>query len=213
MSCCVRARSEKQKEQCLVEIKEAADALFSAIDYQEITLTTIANKLGWSRCKLYNYVTTKEDIFLEIIADKRDAYMTNLLSAYPLGCTYSHEVLAEVWANILNCHRDYLKYCAILSTIIETNVSIERLAAFKKSYYTLADQLNSVLAENLHISNEKAEQLFLAIYHYAVGTNSGCQNHPLIKEAMSLIGKERTDIPFCETMKDFILMCLNWYTK
>ena len=213
MSCCVRARSEKQKEQCLTEIKTAADTLFMTEDYQEITLTTIANKLGWSRCKLYNYVTTKEDIFLEIIMDKRDAYMTTLMSAYPLGCTYSYEVLAEVWANILNCHRDYLKYCAILTTIIETNVSIERLASFKKSYYDLAEQLNSILAENLHISTTKAEQLFLAVYHHAVGINGGCLNHPLIKEAMTLIGKEMHDIPFCETMKDFILMCLNWYTR
>ena len=36
--------------------------------YTEIAITTIADKLIWSRANLYKYVTIKEDIFLEISA-------------------------------------------------------------------------------------------------------------------------------------------------
>ena len=66
----IRARTDDQKEERLNQIKEAADSLFEQMPYTEITLTTIADKLTWSRANLYKYVTTKEEIFLEISAQK-----------------------------------------------------------------------------------------------------------------------------------------------
>lgn len=47
---------------------EAADSLFAQMPYTETAITTIADKLIWSRANLYKYVTTKEEIFLEISA-------------------------------------------------------------------------------------------------------------------------------------------------
>ena len=79
----IRARSDEHKEERLSQIKEATAELFSAFPYSEITLTTIAEKLGWSRANLYKYVTTKEEIFLEICAEKMSAYYGALLSAFP----------------------------------------------------------------------------------------------------------------------------------
>lgn len=37
------------------EIKTAADSVFGENPYSEITLTTIAQQLGWSRANLYKY--------------------------------------------------------------------------------------------------------------------------------------------------------------
>ena len=37
---------------------------FAERPYHEITLTTIADELGWSRANLYKYVCTKEEVFL-----------------------------------------------------------------------------------------------------------------------------------------------------
>ena len=54
----VRARSEEQKQARMAEIKAAADSLFNSVTYQEITLSTIAGKLSWTRANLYKYVTT-----------------------------------------------------------------------------------------------------------------------------------------------------------
>ena len=47
--------------------------------YTEIAITTIADKLIWSRANLYKYVTIKEEIFLEISASSADeAYKLQL---------------------------------------------------------------------------------------------------------------------------------------
>ena len=50
----VRARSEEQKQARMAEIKVAADELFCSVPYQEITLSTIAGKLSWTRATSTN---------------------------------------------------------------------------------------------------------------------------------------------------------------
>ena len=85
----VRARSEEQKQARMAEIKAAADSLFNSVTYQEITLSTIAGKLSWTRANLYKYVTTKEEIYLEICSDKMHSYFDDLFAAFPKGKTWT----------------------------------------------------------------------------------------------------------------------------
>lgn len=212
MSAFIRARSDKQKEQRMAEIKQATDALFAAHPYHEITLAAIAEQLGWSRAALYKYVTTKEDIFLEICADKQDAYTADLLAAYPAGSTYSPAVLAEVWTEQLVSHRDYFRYCDLLFTIIETNCTVERLAAFKTRYYAGQDALIERFAQNLFADATRVGQLLNAVYYHAVGINGWCHENPLVMQAIELAGLERRTVDFREEMRDFIGMCLTHYT-
>ena len=150
----IRARSHVNKEQRMSEIKEVTDTLFSSKPYSEITLTTIADQLSCTRANLYKYVTTKEEIFLEICTDKRNDYFAALKSAFPTDCDYSIEVYAEVWAGILNARKSYLDYYDILSSIIETNVTVPKLAEFKRKYYEGASEIIDLLSDNLSISKD-----------------------------------------------------------
>ena len=84
------------------------------------------------RANLYKYVTTKEEIFLEISAEKMAVYYGSLLSAFPEGNNFTPDVIAEVWAGIVNANQDYMRYVSYLNPVIETNVTVERLAVFKK---------------------------------------------------------------------------------
>ena len=92
----IRARSDEHKEERMTQIKDATATLFESAPYAEITLTTIAEKLGWSRANLYKYVTTKEEIILEIAADKMEAYYGSLISAMPEGTNFSTEVIGSL---------------------------------------------------------------------------------------------------------------------
>ena len=211
MSEFIRARSDKQKEQRMTEIKQATDTLFAARPYHEITLAAIAEQLGWSRAALYKYVTTKEDIFLEICADKQDAYTADLLAAYPAGSTYSPAVLAEVWTEQLVSHRDYFRYCDLLFTIIETNCTVERLAAFKTRYYAGQDALVERFARTLSADAACIGRLLNAVYYHAVGITGWCQENTLVMQAIDLAGLERRTVDFRDEMRDFIGMCLTHY--
>lgn len=209
----IRARSSAQKEQRMAEIKQAADELFHEKSYHEITLKGISERLGWSHAALYKYVGTKEDIFLELCADARGEYVSSLLATYPNGCAYSHEVLAQVWTEQLNSHRDYLAYSDLLFTIIETNVSAERLAEFKRGYFEEIDLLSKRFHENLGIEPDRAGQLFNSVLFHAVSINGWCAENPLVAEAMEIAGLEQRVPDFKEEMRDFIEMCLAHYCR
>lgn len=209
----IRARSSAQKEQRMAEIKQAADELFHEKSYHEITLKGISERLGWSHAALYKYVSTKEEIFLELCADTRGAYTASLLAAYPSGCAYSHEVLAQVWTEQLGSHRDYLAYSDLLFTIIETNVSAERLATFKRDYFEEIGRLSARFEENLGISPDRSDRLFNAVLFHAVSINGWCAENPLVAEAMEIAGLEQCIPDFKEEMRDFIEMCLAHYCR
>ncbi len=207
----IRARSSAQKEQRMQEIKRAANDLFHERRYHEITLKAIAEKLGWSHAALYKYVTTKEDIFLELCADARADYVASLLAAYPAGCSYSPDVLAEVWTEQLNSHRDYLAYSDLLFSIIETNVSPERLAVFKRSYFSDMDRLIQRFVENGVIDAANADRLFNAVLFHAASLNGWCSENELVAQAMEIAGLENRTPDFKREMRDFIGMCLHHY--
>lgn len=209
----IRARSSAQKEQRMAEIKRAADELFHEKSYHEITLKSISERLGWSHAALYKYVSTKEEIFLELCADARCEYTASLLSAYPEGCSYSLDVLAQVWAEQLGSHRDYLAYSDLLFTIIETNVSAERLAEFKRGYYQDQDKLAKRFGMNLGIAPDRANQLFNSVLFHAVSINGWCAENPLVAEAMEIAGLDPCIPDFKEEMRDFITMCLGYYRR
>ena len=206
----IRARSDEQKEERLSQIKEATEELFKNAPYTEITLTTIAEKLGWSRANLYKYVTTKEEIFLEISAEKMTAYYGSLLSAFPQGNNFSLDVIAEVWAGILNASQDYMRYVSYLNPVIETNVTVERLAVFKKKYYELAYSFRDRLAQMLGVTQESAYKIQLDVLFYASASAVSCYKNPLIQEALKQISITPPPMDFYKDMKDFLKMRLAW---
>ena len=209
----IRARSAEQKGQRLDQIKGAVRRQFAERPYHEITLTTIADELGWSRANLYKYVSTKEEVFLLLTADEMDSYFNALLTALPEGCGLAPDTVAEVWAGIANAHQEYFRLGDLLTTIVETNVTIERLMVFKRAYYDHVAQMREHLPLILDIAPERVEPLLLAIYYHATGLVSGCWSNPLIAEALERLRIERPETDFRAEMRDFIGMCLGHYAR
>lgn len=207
----IRARSEEQKEMRMQDIKKVADRLFLSQTYHEITLASIAEHLSWSRANLYKYVTSKEEIFLELCEDKRNAYFEALKAAFPINCAYSMEVIASVWTEILIAHQDYLQYSSILTAILETNVSVEKLANFKKKFHEDFTALTELFACNFRITLEQSAQLFYAVHAYSVMMYSNCITSPKVQEACALAGLETRPRDFRGLMKNYLTMCLGFY--
>lgn len=209
----IRARSPEQKEQRLDEIKGAVRRQFSERPYHEITLTTIAEELDWSRANLYKYVTTKEEIFLLLTSDECDAYFEALLAALPEGRELSPAETADAWAKVADAHQEYFRLGDLLTTIVETNVTVERLMDFKRGYYAHVDEMREHLPQVIGIEPEHVEPLLLAVYYHATGLVSSCWSNPLIAEALRRLEIERSKTDFRAEMRDFIAMCLERYTR
>lgn len=208
MSEFIRARSAEQKEQRMADIKKATYDLFKSNPYHEITLTTIAERLGWSRANLYKYVATKEEIFLELAADARDSYFAALMTEFKEGKEYSAEEAAALWAQIADDHQDWPLFGTMLMTVIEVNVTVDRLKVFKKGYYDQLDPLSKRFAACLGIAEESFPDLLNTIYYHQTGLVGNCAKNPLIAQAIEELGITRTIPEFKADMEEFICMCI-----
>ena len=206
----IRARSDEQKEERMSQIKKAADELFKTMPYTEINLSNIAEKLDWSRANLYKYVTTKEEIYLEITQDRMTEYLDSLLTVFPKGCKFTPETAAEIWTAQVASHEDYFRYVSFLLTIIERNVTVERLTVFKKTYYERAFLLQKRLSYALGITEEQADNLFLSTMNYGASYFTNCQTNPLIVQALKKLKIKPKKLNLARDVKDFVLMNIEW---
>lgn len=176
----IRARSAEQKEQRMDEIKQAAARLFSTHPYHEITLTTIADKLSWSRANLYKYARTKEEIFLSLAEDARDTYYEALLEAFPGSPAVSPDVAAASWAAIVERNTGWFRLLDLLFNIIEANVAVEKLVHFKRGYYAMLPHLQWALSASLGVAPERVEPLMNTVSYQAVGLVNNVCNTPQV---------------------------------
>lgn len=207
----IRARSDEQKAERLEEVKAALDHQFATRPFHEITLTTLADELGWSRTNLYKYVATKEEVFLAVFADKRDAYMDALEAALPAGCGFDNATIASVWAGIACAHRDFFRYGDLLYSVIETNVGYEKLKEFKRRYYENLKPFSAQMAGVLGIAPERVEHFTNTVYHHCVGLAGSCLNNPRVLRALEELGVESAPVDFQAETRDFVAMLLSWY--
>lgn len=59
----MRKKTEKKKE----EIIKAAEAIFKEFGFEKASMSKISSKLGGSKATLYNYFSSKEELFFEVI--------------------------------------------------------------------------------------------------------------------------------------------------
>ena len=211
----IRARSAEHKEQRLAEVKEAAAALFAERPYHEITLSTIAEQLSWSRANLYKYVRTKEEIFLSLSEDARDAYYDAVLDAFsdeagaPLPAPLSATDAAAAWADAIVAHEEWFRYLDLLFTIIESNVSHERLVVFKRAYYELLPRLQAVLGAAWGVPGDRVGHIMNEVGYQGTGIIANFCGTPQVVAALKELGitVERPDVR--AEMAEFIKMLLD----
>ncbi|MBQ9069675.1 MAG: TetR family transcriptional regulator [Eggerthellaceae bacterium] len=204
----VRARSPEQKQERMDAICAAADALFGTRPYHQITMGTIADALGWSRSNLYKYAATQEEIFLELHTRKNRAWvadLANTLQDTPLPVPD----FARTWATVTERHAGFLRYQEILISIIESNVTLERLTAFKRSFADILDPAANVLMRQCAIDAEAAHALYLRLLYQAPGLWNHYHCAELTAEAMKAAGLPQVVGNFVDAYTDFVQLCVS----
>ena len=205
----IRARSAEQKQERMDAIMAAADELFSQMPYHKITMGLIAEKLGWSRAGLYKYAGTQEEIFLALHEQKNRAWFDDLLAE--LGdAPMSHEDFARIWSEVTARHGSFLRYQDILISIIESNVSLERLTEFKRAFAQMLAPITELLAHQCGIDEKAATDLYLRLLFQAPKLWAHYHCAELTREAMRLAGMEPVEGSFEQAYADFTEMCLEF---
>lgn len=204
----IRARSPEHKQERMETIMAATDNLFKTVPYHDITLSVIAKELGWSRANLYKYVSTKEEVFLSLHSAKNRAYCEDLANALDVAPMDDAE-FARIWAQVTEQHADYLKYQDILIAIIETNVELDRLVAFKRAFADMVLPVHDVLSRQCGLANaQAASDLYLELIYQATGLYNHFNCAELTKRALELAGMPPVTGTFVESYARFVAMCL-----
>lgn len=207
----IRARSQEHKRERMQEIINATDRLFQEHSYHEISLTTIAKELGWSRPNLYKYVHTKEEIFLEIYLVKQAALLNELVT---IPVDLPQETFIQSFSHTFSIHLDFIKYHAILFSVIETNVSVEKLADFKSRNYQQRQPLYELLGYYFKNSSlQEIKKIYLTILYQCVGLYGHTTNTDLYRKAFELANLQYHEDRFEEMLTEFLHILMTYYTN
>ena len=203
----IRARSPEHKQERMEAIMAAADGLFAERPYHEITMGAIAERLGWSRSNLYKYAATQEEVFLALHTAKNQAWLEELateLASAPMPA----DEFARTWAEVTERHGGFLRYQEIIIAIIESNVTLERLTAFKHDFAQMLPPVTNVLARQCGIDDEAATDLYLRLLYQAPGLWNHFHATELTREAMRAAGLPEATGSFVEAYASFVAMCV-----
>lgn len=207
MSDYIRARSPEQKQERMEAIMAAADKLFQKQPYHQITMGTIAEELGWSRSNLYKYAATQEEIFLALHSAKNRAWFEDLAQSLE-GAPLPAAEFARLWAEVTERHADFLRYQEIVISIIESNVTLERLTQFKRDFAGMLAPIVELLARQCNTNETTATDLFLTLLYQAPGLYNHFHCADLTREAMKAAGMPTVEGTFVESYTQFVEMCL-----
>ncbi len=207
MSDYIRARSPEHKRERMEAIMAAADELFAELPYHQITMGTIAERLGWSRSNLYKYAATQEEVFLALHSTRNRAWLDDLATALE-GVPLPVHGFARTWAEVTDRHAPFLRYQGILVSIIESNVTLERLTAFKRDFAGMVGPVVEILSRQCGIDGDAALDLYLQLLYQAPGLWDHFHFADMTREAMRAAGLPQARGTFVEAYASFVRMCV-----
>jgi AcrR family transcriptional regulator len=206
----IRAKSQENKNIRMQQIMDVTDQLFHEKTYHEITLSLISQKVNLARGGLYKYVSSKEEIFLRIYLQKQQQLLDDIVNGLK-NKKINLNLLAKTMSQNLYKHLDFIKYHQILNAIIETNVSIEKLAQFKKTSNQQQKQLFDIIMNIGHFNEQQSFDIYLTILYHSVYLYDRVAYHDTYVQAMELAGLKIINIDFVENMIHFIEMVFTNY--
>ncbi len=203
----VRAKSKKNKEIRMQEIIDVTDRLFHTLTYHDITLSIISKETKITRGGLYKYISSKEEIFLMIYLKKQKAMINDLLAELNKNII-TIQTLSETFSKIAYEHLDLFKYHQILNAIIETNVSIEKLAEFKKATQKDIYDFLKIITNLANINQQTAFDIYLTIMYHCVYLYARVAYYDNYVQAMALANLVIEPCDFIKELNHFITILL-----
>ena len=123
------------------EIIAACAKLYETMSFKDITLKEIARETSFTRPSIYNYFTTKEEIFLALLQREYELWVQDLRALRDRAEGLSVESFADALAATLESRRRLLKIMTTNIHDMEANSRPENLAEMKAAF---GDSLRAV---------------------------------------------------------------------
>jgi len=160
------------------EIISVCKKLYEDMSFKEITIMKIAEHTSFSRASVYNYFETKEEIFLAILQNEYELWVSDLNTVTDSRDSMSKDEIAEALAESLEKRKLLLKLMSMNHYDMEENSREERLCEFKVAYGRSLKAVDAMLLKFCPDMTEKARADFIysffpfiyGVYPYTVVT-------------------------------------------
>ena len=166
----LRARTAGEFQERRNAILAACETLCQDHEYDEITLTDIAQRTALSRPSMYNYYQRKEEVFLDLLKMKCTEWSEALQNAFTGKDDLTAEAFCEIFSELL-CERELtLKLISLNLSAIEKNSSMDALVSFRQEEEKIPTLLLRILRNIFHdAAEEELGNMVLQIMVYIYG--------------------------------------------
>lgn len=116
------------------EIIRACASLYETMSFKDITIKEIGAVTSFTRTSIYNYFQTKEEIFLALLQQEYEKWISDLDEVTARHESLTDDELASELAHSLERRVLLLKLMSMNHYDMEENSRIERLVEFKVAY-------------------------------------------------------------------------------
>jgi len=142
-----RARRPEQKEERRQHLLDTArTALHGGMELSELGLNELARQAQMTKSNVYRYFENREELLLALLEEESAQWSAELSDRLAAAAPVTPEQIAREFASASMAYPLMCRLFSILPSIIERNVSPERLTQFKRNSLALM----AGVAEQLH---------------------------------------------------------------
>lgn len=209
-----RARTSQNREKRWEELINSTIELFHKIPYSKISLTDIAKNTSFTRANIYQYASSKEEIFLKIILKYFVSWVKYLEKETLNRNNIKLNDFINLWCKSVKRNKELFHLFILLKFVIEENVKLEPLTAFKADLSLHMKSLQSVIKNCLpNLSDKDVYRFFNAQYYFAIGVRSVSDPNEMQKKAHELSNSDYILPEFHDEYFDHLKIYLNGLLK
>ena len=176
----VRARTDEELAARKQEILAAAREQLMSMNYESITLATIAEETSISRSSMYHYYDKKECVFVDLLIQEYQEWGEQMEPLLERRCSW--EQFCQTMTEILWGHETLLKLLSLHLPIWDPGYDDSILRHFVKETRPFQNTLKEVVAFQFPDAGSKERNMFLI--HFSVYCNSLYETTRLVQNQM-----------------------------
>lgn len=182
-----RARSEAAKEERLLELLEVARPLVNAKSFDDLKMADVAEAAGVAKGTVFLYFPTKEALCLALLEAELFGWLAALRAELEQPGRWSEKRLARAFVLTLAPRPLFLKLLGLLATVLEHNLPVETVVAFKERLLSALVEHGALLERRLpKLSPGEGARLLLRVDAVVVGLSQLANPAPVVAQALAL---------------------------
>jgi AcrR family transcriptional regulator len=210
-----RARQDGQKQERRQAILEAAWGIFQQSTYEAVTMEAVARETGLAKGTLFLYFHTKEELFLAVIEQQLAEWFAAVNEKLAqLASPADRTQVVALMADSLRERAGFTRLLAILSTVLEQNVTYASALAFKRHLLGWMLQTGAELERCLpFLKAGQGAHLLMQSQAIVVGLWHLCDSAPVVKQVLALPELRAFEVDFDQEFRQLLTALLDGLTQ